>query len=80
MHDVCFVLYATIVISNALCKRFFKLSIPQLYHRMVDPVVWFVNFVGEVIKKILLAILYVFIALFVLACSALLVANALGYL
>ncbi len=54
VHDVCYVLYATIMISNALCKRFFKLSIPQVYHRVVDPVAWFVGNVFDILKSSIL--------------------------
>jgi hypothetical protein len=80
VHDVCYVLYATIMISNALCKRYFKLSIPQLYHRIVDPVARFVDIVGEFIKKVLLAIFIIIIGIIALAYSVLAIAGALGYL
>lgn len=30
VHDVCWVLYAGIIISNALCKRYLRRSLPQL--------------------------------------------------
>jgi len=67
VHDVCFVLYGAIVISNALCKRWFRLSIPQLYHRIRDPIVRAGQKVDEVGKKIVLIILVVFIGIFALA-------------
>jgi hypothetical protein len=66
VHDVCYVLYASIMISNALCKRFFKLSIPQLYHRVVDPVAWVFGSAGSILKSsilILALILFGIIAL-----------------
>ena len=31
VHDVCYVLYAAIMISNALSKRYLKLSLGQLF-------------------------------------------------
>ena len=31
VHDVCFVLYAVIMISNALSRRYFTLSLGQLF-------------------------------------------------
>jgi len=40
VHDVCFILYATIMISNALSKRYLKLSLRQLYHLMVRVIKW----------------------------------------
>lgn len=80
VHDVCYVIYATIVISNALCKRFFNLSIPQLYHHIVDPVKRAIDFVGDFVKNVLLAILVIMIGILALAYSVLMIAGVLGYL
>ena len=35
VHDVCYVLYAAIMISNALSKRYLHLSLRQLYNKIV---------------------------------------------
>jgi hypothetical protein len=40
VHDVCYVLYATIMISNALSKRFFHRSIPQLARGLYKILTW----------------------------------------
>ena len=40
VHDVCYVLYATIMISNALCKRYLKLSIRQLAQGFYKAITW----------------------------------------
>jgi hypothetical protein len=40
VHDVCFVLYATIVISNALSKRFLHISLRQLAVGFYKTIVW----------------------------------------
>jgi len=80
VHDVCYVLYASIMISNALSKRFFHLSIPQLYHRIVDPVKRVIDTVGDFVKNVLLAILVILIGIIALAFSALAIVDALGKL
>jgi len=64
VHDVCYVLYAAIIISNALCKRFFKLSIPQLYHRMVDPIAWLVGNAADVLKSSILIFALILFGIF----------------
>lgn len=40
VHDVCYVLYATIMISNALSKRYFKLSLRQLLRVTLRTIKW----------------------------------------
>ena len=40
VHDVCFVLYATLVISNALSKRYFKPSLTQLVRGFITSIKW----------------------------------------
>jgi hypothetical protein len=80
VHDVVYVLYATIMISNALCKRFFHLSIPGLYHRIVDPIAWFLVAVREFIKKAIFITGTILLALSVLALIAFSVMDGFGYL
>ena len=64
VHDVCYVLYASIIISNALCKRFFRLSIPQLYHRVVDPVAWLFGSAGSILKSSILILALILFGIF----------------
>lgn len=66
VHDVCYVLYATIMISNALCKRYLKRSIPQVYHLLVDPVARFFGKLESYLKTMLLIIIVIFIGIFAL--------------
>lgn len=73
VYDVFFVLYATIMISDALCKRYFNLSIPQAYHRIADPVKHAICIVDSFIKKVLLAILVIMIGILALVYSVLVV-------
>ncbi len=40
VHDVCFVLYATIMISNALSKRYLKLSLRELLRVTLRTIKW----------------------------------------
>lgn len=64
VHDVCYVLYAAIMISNALSKRFFKLSIPQVYHRVVDPIAWLVGNVADILKSSILILAFILFGIF----------------
>ncbi|MCX6791503.1 MAG: hypothetical protein NT149_00505 [Candidatus Gottesmanbacteria bacterium] len=40
VHDVCYVLYATIMITNALSKRYFHLSLRQIARGVRTAVQW----------------------------------------
>ena len=40
VHDVCYVLYATIMISNALSKRFLHLTLGQLARGFLKSLKW----------------------------------------
>jgi hypothetical protein len=40
VHDVCYVLYAAIMISNALSKRYLKLSLRQLLRVTLLTIKW----------------------------------------
>jgi hypothetical protein len=40
VHDVCYVLYAAIMISNALSKRFLHISLRQLAVGFYKTIVW----------------------------------------
>jgi hypothetical protein len=40
VHDACYVLYATIIISNALCKRYLKRSLRQLLQLTRRAIKW----------------------------------------
>lgn len=40
VHDVCYVLYAAIMISNALSKRYLKLSLRQLLRATLRAIKW----------------------------------------
>ena len=40
VHDVCYVLYATIIISNALSKRYLHLSLRQLARGFYKAIKW----------------------------------------
>ena len=40
VHDVCYILYAAIMISNALSKRYLKLSLGQLLRVTLRTIQW----------------------------------------
>ena len=40
VHDVCYVLYAAIMISNALSKRYLKLSLRQFFLLITRIIKW----------------------------------------
>jgi len=56
VHDVAFVLYATIMISDALSKRFFNRPIGQTLSIVFFPVIWLYNFAEKILKYSLLAV------------------------
>jgi hypothetical protein len=77
------IIYSLVVIAfftNELSKRFFGLSVPRLYHRVVDPVKRVIDTVGDFVKKILIAIIVIMIGILALAFSVVTIASALGYL
>ena len=62
VYDVCYVLYAAIMIANALSKRYLKLSLPGLHGRIQATVVWLfsesTNFIQTYVVLIPLLILF----------------------
>ncbi|MBI3956119.1 hypothetical protein HY339_02590 [Candidatus Gottesmanbacteria bacterium] len=59
VYDVCYVLYATIMIANALSKRYLKCSIPALCLRMRVPVVKLGESMDSILKNSVLFFLLI---------------------
>lgn len=56
VYDVCYFLYASYMISNALSKRFFKRQIEETLSIVFFPVIWLYNYSESVLKYSILAV------------------------